>query len=191
MKVVRIEILSAQDGVTERATLKVERQEQDAWKEDASYGMITGDPTGVRQIMIDDNQRIIIEGSSAYELVFDKEQMATVRRPRDEKAQEQERQLAEERAVRQKMIFDREKEDREAADAQTMADAPPKTNLGNPVENPPPKEPPTPPVVPPPSGAPQEPQPTSPMGKVTPQSPSQSAGTQAPGGARSSVEVKK
>jgi nucleoid-associated protein YgaU len=80
MKTIKLAILPAADNEVVSATLSIQRKKGDSWTVDEVITIISGQPGAERTLLLDDSQRIVVEGTSNIETVFDKEQSAAVTR---------------------------------------------------------------------------------------------------------------
>ncbi len=81
MKVVNIEILPIRDGDRGTASIHVEKRRGDAWVREKVFDVTVGAVEAKRKLLIEDDERIVVLGSVAETVVFDKEQNAAVRVP--------------------------------------------------------------------------------------------------------------
>jgi hypothetical protein len=78
----KISILPIRDGERASGTLAIDRKRGDAWVGEKTLTLVSGDPGSERTIVLADDQRITFAGSSGTEVVYDKQQMAAVSRPK-------------------------------------------------------------------------------------------------------------
>lgn len=78
----KISILPIRDGERASGTLAIDRKRGDAWVGEKTLTLVSGDPGSERTIVLADDQRITFMGSSGTEVVYDKQQMAAVLRPK-------------------------------------------------------------------------------------------------------------
>lgn len=188
MKIVKVEVLPIRDGETVSATIIQEQKKGEAWNRVKAWDVESGTPDASRRVMLDDNERLVIEGRSSTVTVFDQAQNAAVPMPRDPAAAE--RKAREELAQREQNIADEQRRNRESEELalKKTAEAP-KTNIGNPAPT-------TQPTVPPRPTSQSTPAPTKPAQPGA--APAAVNKPQGPGlggdtgqGARDSKEVKK
>lgn len=79
MKVVNIEICGVNDGDRVSATVIQERKRGDNWNRLKSWDVTSGMPEAKRKILLEDDERLVIEGREVEKIVFDKNQNAAVR----------------------------------------------------------------------------------------------------------------
>src|SRR4249919_2967243 len=109
MKVVNVEILPAKDGEVVTAVITEETQKGGSWKEGSKTTVKSGTPEAKRTILLDEDDRIIIEGRVEAEVVYDPTQMSAKMVYRGEKAEEMKKKDEEEKKKFEKM----EKEEKE------------------------------------------------------------------------------
>lgn len=80
MKVVYIEVLPVAEGDVVQAVVLVEKRKGESWNRMKSWDVVSGMPEAKRRIILEDDERVVIEGSATHTLVFDKEQNAAVRK---------------------------------------------------------------------------------------------------------------
>jgi hypothetical protein len=112
MKVVKVEILPAKDGEVVTAIIKEEEEKGGNWKETSKTTVKSGTPEAVRSILLDDNERITIEGKVDNEVVIDKDQMAAREEPRSDEAKEK-KQKADQHQAKRFEEFPEQKEAKE------------------------------------------------------------------------------
>jgi hypothetical protein len=100
MKVVKVEILPAKDGDVVTAVVIEETKKGGAWKEGSKEVVFSGTPAAVRTILMDDEDRLIIEGKVEAKVVYDPVQMATAYEPVSEDAKERKKKHEEEQKKR-------------------------------------------------------------------------------------------
>lgn len=81
MKVIKLTISAASDGEVVSGSLTTQRKRGDTWIVEDVITVISGQPGAERTMVLDDTQRLLIEGTSNTEVVYDKEQSAAVIRP--------------------------------------------------------------------------------------------------------------
>jgi hypothetical protein len=89
MKIVNIEVLPAKDGEVVTAIITEETQKSGSWKEGSKSTVQSGTPEAKRTVLLDDDDRVIIEGRVEAMVTLDKEQSAAKRVFVGEKAEEQ------------------------------------------------------------------------------------------------------
>src|SRR4029077_14457218 len=106
MKVVNIEILPAKDGEVVTAVITEETQQGGSWKEGSKNTVYSGTPEAKRSILLDDDDRVVIEGKVEAETVFDRDQGSARQVFRGERAKEQEKKDKEHQERFEKMEKD-------------------------------------------------------------------------------------
>jgi hypothetical protein len=81
MKVIKFSIHPAADGEVVNAAVSIQRKRGDAWLIDEVISIVSNQAGAERTLVLDDTQRIVIEGTSNTEVVYDREQNAAVTRP--------------------------------------------------------------------------------------------------------------
>jgi hypothetical protein len=82
MKLVSIEVRAAVDGEVVISTIIEQRSDGNAWREVDRQIVRSDDPLGAtRKVMLEDNERVIVDGRREVEVVLDREQGAAVERP--------------------------------------------------------------------------------------------------------------
>jgi hypothetical protein len=119
MKVVNIEILPAKDGEVVTAVITEETQQGGSWKEGSKNTVYSGTPEAKRTILLDDDDRVIIEGKVEAEVVYDAVQGSATRVYRGEKAEEQKKKDQEQKEKFEKM----EKEEQERLEKEKPQEA--------------------------------------------------------------------
>jgi hypothetical protein len=77
MKLIRVEVLPARDNDVVSAVIIEQRCDGGVWREVARHDEVVGS----RTLLLEDNERIIVDGQTQVELVVDKEQNAVMTRP--------------------------------------------------------------------------------------------------------------
>lgn len=129
MKAIVVEVHAIRDGERVSASVIVERRRSDHWVREKVTDVMSGMPDSKRRILLEDDQRVVIEGRSNVEYVFDKEQNASVPVLTDPEAEA--KKQADEK-LEALALAQREAAEREKAMAEKIPE--PKTNLGNPVK---------------------------------------------------------
>lgn len=136
MKIVTVEVLPVRDGETVSATIIQEQRRSETWNRVKAWDVMSGTPEAKRRIMLEDNERVVVEGRADTTLVYDPEQKAAIPMPSDPvKAAakvDEDAKIAEENTRRE----NEERVKREAAEAAARTSAP-RTNIGNPAPTPP------------------------------------------------------
>ena len=81
MKVIKLSVLAASDDEVVSGTLSIQRKRGDSWTVEEVITVVSGKPGSERTLLLDDTQRLVVEGTSNVELVFDRAQAAAVPRP--------------------------------------------------------------------------------------------------------------
>src|SRR5678816_891386 len=72
-------VLSAiRDGEKASGSIAIDRKKNDMWVGESSIDLVSGTPSAERTILLENDQRMVLEGSSNVEVVYDKEQNAAV-----------------------------------------------------------------------------------------------------------------
>ena len=80
MLTIQIKLSPIRDGEKASGSIVTDRKKGDIWSRETSVDFVSGEPSADRTILLEDDQRLIIEGSSNMEIVYDREQnMATMR----------------------------------------------------------------------------------------------------------------
>ncbi len=103
MKVVKVEILPARDGEVVTAVITEETKKGGSWKEGSKNTVQSGTREASRSILLDDDDRVIIEGKVEAETVLDLEQRAAKQVFRGEKREVQEKKDKEQAEKFEKM----------------------------------------------------------------------------------------
>jgi hypothetical protein len=82
MKIVRIEVLPASDGDVVAALVVLQKQSGSAWTEVERHVVLSSEHRGARQLLLEEDERVVVDGRTQVELVMDKEQNAVVTRPK-------------------------------------------------------------------------------------------------------------
>lgn len=81
MKTIHISIRAANDGEVVNGSLTIQRKRGDGWTVDEVITVVSGMPGDTRTLLLGNDQRLVIEGESNTEVVYDRDQAAAVRRP--------------------------------------------------------------------------------------------------------------
>lgn len=81
MKVIKLSVAAANDGDVVSGSLTIQRKKGEAWTNEEVITVVSGQPGADRTLVLDDTQRLLIEGTSNTETVYDRSQNAAVRRP--------------------------------------------------------------------------------------------------------------
>lgn len=81
MKVVKLGITAANEGEVVSGTITIQRKRNDSWSVEDVITVISGQPGADRTMVLDDTQRLVIEGTSNMQTVYDRGQNAAVRVP--------------------------------------------------------------------------------------------------------------
>lgn len=130
MKVVEVKVVSIRDGEVVSATIIQEQKRNDYWTRVKAWDVMSGTPEASRRVLLEDDERLVIEGRASTHVVYDQEQKAAVVMPTDPAAAERK---AQEDAKIAEANVKREEEARrgnETTAAQAAASAP-RTNIGN------------------------------------------------------------
>jgi hypothetical protein len=119
MKVVNIEILPAKDGEVVTAVITEETQKGGSWKEGTKTTVQSGTPEAKRSLLLDEDDRVIIEGRVEAEVIYDPVQGSASRVYRGEKAKEEEKKDKEQKEKFEKM----EKEEKERLEKEKPQEA--------------------------------------------------------------------
>lgn len=130
MKAIVVEVHAIRDGERVSASVIIERKRDDQWIREKVIDVASGMADSKRRLLLEDDQRVVIEGKSNVEYVFDKEQNASVPVLTDPEAEA--KKQADEKAEAL-ALAQREAAEREKALAEKVSE--PKTNLGNPVKS--------------------------------------------------------
>lgn len=103
MKLVKVEILPAHDGEVVTATITEETKRGGSWEEGSKNTVLSGTPQASRSMMLDDDDRVIIEGKVEAEVVLDNDQRAAKKEFRGEKRKEEEKKDKEQQEKFEKM----------------------------------------------------------------------------------------
>src|SRR5678816_1420242 len=72
-------VLSAiRDGEKASGSIAIDRKKNDMWVRESSIDLVSGTPSAERTILLENDQRMVLEGSSNVEVIYDKEQNAAV-----------------------------------------------------------------------------------------------------------------
>lgn len=71
MKTVRILIQAVRTGERVSSVVRIERRRGNAWTQEREYTAMSGDKSADRTLLLQDDQRLIIEGQAAVEMVMD------------------------------------------------------------------------------------------------------------------------
>jgi hypothetical protein len=99
MKVVKVEVLPAKDNEVVSAVIIEETNKGGTWKETAKNTVQTGTAEARRTILLDEDDRVIIEGKVEGEVIYDHDQKSakTVYRGERAKAEEEKDKKSQER----------------------------------------------------------------------------------------------
>jgi len=75
MKLVKLEVLPAQDGQTVKAVVKEQKRVGDKWQNTKQEPLVPGVS---RVIMLEDDERVVVEGAAARKLIIDPLQSAVM-----------------------------------------------------------------------------------------------------------------
>lgn len=81
MHTIKLSLHPIRDGEVVSATILKQRKRNDYWVNEEVIAFNSNEPGAERQVLLEDNQRIVVEGSSNVAVVYDKEQRAAVPRP--------------------------------------------------------------------------------------------------------------
>jgi len=97
MKVVEVTLRSSRDDEDVDGTFIVEEQRGDVWNRSQAYDVTSGTDSAHRTFLLEDNERIVVMGRPTEVIVLDRDQRAAVRLPADR--EERERKKREDAAV--------------------------------------------------------------------------------------------
>lgn len=83
MKMIKIGFFAVHDGEIVSGTITKLRKRGDTWVVDETIAVMSDEPGAQREILLEDNQRLVIDATSNTKIVMDKEQNAAVRVPVD------------------------------------------------------------------------------------------------------------
>lgn len=151
MKSVRVEVLAVRQTEQVTANFHVERLKGTTWNRTRVITVVSGQPDAVREFLLEDDERLVIEGATRKIVEYDREQNATKIVDADPGVREAQKRADD--ATRDANVL-REKVTAEVKPqvAAAAAEAQPRTNLGNPAPARPPASPP--PAAKPPGGTP-------------------------------------
>lgn len=132
MKAIEVVIHSVGTGEEVVANLIVEQQKGEIWNRSKVITVVSGSPEASRRLLLEDNERLVIDGTTSKKVVYDREQnMAKVV---DADPEVREKQAAAEAAQREANVA-REQKQNAFAEGQraAAAQAEPKTSIGNPA----------------------------------------------------------
>lgn len=177
MKIVNVEVLPLRPQEQVGATIIVEKRRGDTWTRSKAFDVTSGTPEANRRILLDDDERVVIEGAAKTIMQYDPVQNAAKIVAADPEVREKEAQLeaAQDDVNRLKEQKARDVKDGQASAAQAGQL---RTNIGNPVPPPIPPKPYTPPPQTAPSTLPPQSKPAGALNADTGQ------------GARDSKDVK-
>jgi len=82
VKSVQVIVSGAHDGEQVSVTLRVERQEGTKWLQVKEMNYTSGHGGAERKLLLEDNERLVVEGVADTETYFDKNQNAYLQRPK-------------------------------------------------------------------------------------------------------------
>lgn len=112
MKVVKVEILPAKDDEVVTATIIEQTNKDGNWMETANYSAQSGTVEARRTILLDEDDRVIIEGKVEHMTVYDPGQMSAKKVPLGAKAEEAAKYDEEQKKKHDEMV-QKEKDDLE------------------------------------------------------------------------------
>ena len=77
MKSIRIVVSAVRDGEVVSGVIMKQRKKGDAWTSEEAITVVSSDPGADRTFVLDDDQRLIIEGKSDMHVVFDRDQFSS------------------------------------------------------------------------------------------------------------------
>lgn len=123
MFTVKVLVTPVRDGDKASGSVHVDRKKGDSWAREKSMNFVSGDPSAERTILVENDQRLIIEGGSNTEVVYDRAQGAAVTRERPVTVQPtRDPDLSPEKSLADLAAEDFEKKQREAAIAKVRED---------------------------------------------------------------------
>jgi len=78
MKLVKIEILPARDSDVVRCLIRQQRRKGGTWEEIERHIVSSGTPEASRVMLLEDDERVIVEGGAMRKTIIDHEQMAAM-----------------------------------------------------------------------------------------------------------------
>lgn len=137
MQIVKVEVLPIREGESVVANLIVEGRKGETWNRVKVITVTSGTPESQRQIVLQDGERLVVEGESKKVVVYDREQ--NMAKQVDADPEVRAKQEAAEQAQRDANVA-RENQQNALLDAKAKLDreSQAKTNLGNPVPSTPP-----------------------------------------------------
>lgn len=78
MKVIKVSVNAARDGEVVSGVFMKQRRKGSAWTNEESITVVSGQPGSERTFVLDNDQRLVIEGQSDQQIVMDRAQMAAV-----------------------------------------------------------------------------------------------------------------
>ena len=78
MKSIKVGVFAVFDGDVVTASLIVQRKRGDSWVNESAITVLSGQPDSERIMLLEDNQRLVVEGSSNTRTIYDRSQMAAV-----------------------------------------------------------------------------------------------------------------
>lgn len=132
MKVLQITVNSIREGEEVVANLMVEQKKGETWNRTKVVTVTSGTPEATRQLVLEDNERLVIEGDTKKKVVYDREQ--NMSKIVDADPEVRASQEAAEFAQKEANTARERSENRTAEERKQEAiDRLPKTNLGNPL----------------------------------------------------------
>lgn len=101
MKVVEVTLRSSRDDEDVDGTIMLETKRGDTWNREQAFDVTSGTDAAHRTFLLEDDQRVVVEGRPREAIVLDRDQRAAVRVPADR--EERERAKREQAAVTQAM----------------------------------------------------------------------------------------
>jgi hypothetical protein len=76
MKIVRIEVQAVQDGTNDGAQIRIEKQRGELWVPLRSWDVVSGTVQAQRTLLLEDGERVVVEGGAVMVEEYDREQNA-------------------------------------------------------------------------------------------------------------------
>jgi len=122
MLTVKITVSAIRDGDRASGSIAIDRKKNDTWTRESSSDFVSATPSADRTIVLEDDQRLILEGSSNMEVVYDREQnMATVKEKPAPEPRPQDPDLSAEKSLADQAAEDFAESQRKAAYEKSMA----------------------------------------------------------------------
>lgn len=130
MKIIKVEVLAVRQTEQVSANLHVEKQKGTMWNRTRVISVVSGQPDALREFLLEDDERLIIEGASRKIVEYDRNQSATKIVDADPEVREAQNRA--DSATHEANAL-RERKEREVKPplAEAERQAQPRTNLGN------------------------------------------------------------